>query len=265
MIMGESLEGDARYDRPLARDPDSALSSEEVRVLWDFVHGDIMSGPTRARLREYWGMCARHAWAYAVVEIELWEAGAGARGGHQPFDLTILYTDLLHTMVDRLRSARRHRRAAVLEQHGGCVICADVRGGAPPGILVTHAGLDLAQLTVEANRMRFTEEWLLETQPQWAGVVCPDCAAAVGVSTAGLSRCRAHLLAAGTFTDEGWEQARTMLAELVVQVQALTDSMTQSGIAATDEVNASWVKAVSWFIGWDFPLTLTRSRQRNQD
>lgn len=259
--MADALADDARYDRPLARDAESALSSEEVRVLWDFVHGDIMSGPTRSRLREHWGMCARHSWAYAVVEIELWEAGAGARGGHQPFDLTILYTDLLQTMVDRLGSGRRHGRVRVLERRGDCVICADVRGGTPRGILVTHAGLDLELLTGEANQMRFTEDWLIETKPSWAAQVCPDCAAAVGASTVeGTLPCRAHLLVAGAFTDASWELTRTTLAELAVQVRALTDSMTQAGAPATEAVNASWVKAVSWFTGWEFPLTLTRSR-----
>jgi hypothetical protein len=247
---------DERYDRPLRRSAAAQLSSEEVRVLWDFIHGDIISGPTRRRLREHWGMCARHSWACAVVEIELWEAGAGTRGGHQPFDLSILYTDLLHAMVDRLGTGR-HGRVQVLERRGECVICADVRGGAPPGILVTHAGLNLRQLTAEANRMRFTEGWLRETRPNWAADVCPDCATAAGMTAEpGTLPCRMHLLSAGLFSDASWELTRTSLSELAVQVRALTDSMTQSGLPATAAVDASWVKAAGWFNGWDFPLAL---------
>ncbi len=258
--MVEPVEGDSRFDRPLSRDVDAVLSSEEVRVLWDFVHGDIMSGPTRQRLKEYWGMCPRHSWAYAVVEIELWEAGAGARGGHQPFDLTVLYTDLLQSMAGRLSSGRRHRQIRSLERHGQCVICADVRGGTPSGILVTHAGMDLQELTREANEMRFTTEWLIETRPLWAAAVCPECAKTWSVAAQpGTLPCRAHMLTGQAFSDAALELTRTMLVELAGQVRALTDSMTQSGLPATEPVNASWVKAVSWFNGWDFPLTLTRS------
>ncbi|MFF1635246.1 hypothetical protein [Leifsonia sp. NPDC058248] len=247
---------DERYDRPPARSAEAQLSTEEVRVLWDFIHGDILSDPIRRRLREHWGMCVRHSWAYAVVEIELWEAGAGARGGHQPFDLSILYTDLLESMVDRLGTGR-HGRMQMLDRHGECVICAEVRGGAPPGILVTHAGLDLRRLTAEANRMRFTERWMIETRPNWAAGVCPECATAAGVTpVAGTLPCRMHLRSSGVFSDASWELTRTSLAELAVQVRALTDSMTQSGRPATEAVDASWVKAVSWFDGWDFPLAL---------
>ncbi len=257
--MPEPVEGDERYDRPLGRRAEAQLSSEEVRILWDFVHGDIMSDVTRRRLRQHWGMCARHSWAYAVVEIELWEAGAGARGGHQPFDLTVLYTDLLETMVGRL-GGRRRSRVRALERDGECVVCADVRGGTPSGILVTHAGLDLQQLIEEANRMRYTTDWLVETRPIWADTVCPDCAAAHGTpARPGALPCRAHLLAGAALSDASVELTGTALAELAVQVQVLTTSMTQGGAPATAVVNASWVKAVSWFNGWDFPLTLTGS------
>ncbi|QIZ99832.1 hypothetical protein [Leifsonia sp. PS1209] len=258
--MPDPVEGDERFDRPLGRDSGALLSSEEVRVLWDFVHGDIMSGPTRQRLKEYWGMCPRHSWAYAVVEIELWEAGAGARGGHQPFDLTVLYTDLLQTMAGRLRTGRRRGQVKALERHGQCVICADVRGGALAGILVTHAGMDLQQLTSEANEMRFTADWLTETRPMWAATVCPDCAEAHSVAAQpGTLPCRAHLLSGLAISDASVELTRTTLMELAGRVRALTDSMTQSGRPTTELVNASWVQAVSWFNGWDFPLTLTRS------
>ncbi|MEO7015115.1 MAG: hypothetical protein ABI067_01065 [Leifsonia sp.] len=257
--MREPVEGDDRYDRMLGKSADTRLSSEEVRILWDFVHGDIMSEVTRRRLRQHWGMCARHSWSYAVVEIELWEAGAGTRGGHQPFDLSVLYTDLLETMVAQL-GGRRRSRLKGLEREGRCVVCADVRGGAPSGILVTHAGLDLQQLIEEANQMRFTSDWLTETRPIWAQALCPDCAAAYGAATQpGTLPCRAHLLTGPAFSDASLELTRTTLTELAVQLQALTTSMTQGGAPATEVTNASWVKAVSWFNGWDFPLTLTRS------
>jgi hypothetical protein len=76
------------------------LSVEEVRQLWSFIHGDIMDGSARRLLGVSLGLCPRHAWAYAVVEVELWQAGAGARGGHQPFDVTVLYDDLLDHVAE---------------------------------------------------------------------------------------------------------------------------------------------------------------------
>ena len=47
------------------------LTAEEVRPLWSFVHGDIMDPGIRVQLRRSLGLCPRHTWAYAVVEIEL--------------------------------------------------------------------------------------------------------------------------------------------------------------------------------------------------
>ncbi|QCB98989.1 hypothetical protein E5206_11600 [Arthrobacter sp. PAMC25564] len=41
-----------------------------------------MDGSMRRLLRASLGLCPRHTWAHAVVEIELWKAGAGARGAH---------------------------------------------------------------------------------------------------------------------------------------------------------------------------------------
>lgn len=60
---------------PVARlplpDEEHPLAVEEVRLLWSFVHGDIMDGSTRSALRRSWGLCARHSWGHAIVEIEL--------------------------------------------------------------------------------------------------------------------------------------------------------------------------------------------------
>ncbi len=95
---------------PLDLDAGHDLSTEEIRLLWSFIHGDIMDSQTRGRLRDYWGLCDRHTWGYAVTEIELWESGAGTRGGHQPFDVSILYADLLDTMIQRLHRTEQRTR-----------------------------------------------------------------------------------------------------------------------------------------------------------
>lgn len=246
-----------RYTLPLASDDDRNLDSEEVRILWDFVHGDIMDSNTRRRLVEHWGMCERHAWAYAVVEIELWHAGAGRRGGHQPFDVSILYTDLVERMRARLQRSHRRSRIRMLTGGGSCVVCDDLRGPDPSGIVVTHAGMDLAKLTREANLMDHVRDWVVETRPVWTDLVCPDCAAETDYPASPLSpRCRPHLIALGEVDDAAMFAAYGTLGELYPHLRALTDSMTQTGPSSTPEVDASWVRALAWFHGWRFPLRM---------
>lgn len=63
---------------------EAQLTPAEVVELWSFLHGDIMDDGIRQQLHRSLGLCPRHTWGYAVVEIELWQTGAGIRGGHQP-------------------------------------------------------------------------------------------------------------------------------------------------------------------------------------
>ncbi|QNE36815.1 hypothetical protein [Leifsonia shinshuensis] len=236
---------------------DANLLPEEVRILWDFVHGDIMDGTTRRRLLANRGMCTRHAWAYATVEIELWHDGAGARGGHQPFDVSVLYTALLEDVRWALhgppKAMRRH-----LASGGVCVVCADLKGPALTGIIVTHAGMDLAELTVEANRMAYIAEWFTETAPLWSRVVCAQCAGDHGEAAPEASiRCRRHLLDGAPPEPTEFAVLASYLGRLQQELSLLTASMTQSGTPATSAVDASWVETLGWFHGWAFPLTLS--------
>lgn len=236
---------------------ESNLLPEEVRILWDFVHGDIMDGTTRRRLLANRGMCTRHAWAYATVEIELWHDGAGARGGHQPFDVSVLYTSLLEdvrsAMHGRPKAMRRH-----LASDGVCVVCADLSGPPLTGVIVTHAGLDLAELTVEANRMAYISEWFTDTSAEWSRVVCGQCAGDRGEAAPEASvRCRRHLLTGVVPEPDEFDRVASHLGVLQRQLSLLTASMTQSGVPATADVSASWVETLGWFHGWAFPLTLS--------
>lgn len=255
--MPDSPDRNDRYDRVLAPDADHELDTEEVRVLWDFVHGDIMDGRIRAKLYEHWGMCIRHAWGYALVEVELWQAGAGKRGGHQPFDVSILYAGLIEAMTGRLGKRHHRRWDKVLRGAGTCVICDDVRGPALTGIKVTHAGFDSTELAREANHMTYMRDWLRETQPEWQEHICPECSVeACGVRSAGTQRCRLHLIVAGQLDGETVIETAAGLARLRQQLLALTDSMKQSGADSTPAVDASWIRTMAWFHGWAFPLGL---------
>ena len=76
------------------------VSPQEARELWSFLDGSIMNVDTRHHLWKAWGLCPRHNWSYATMEIE-------QRGG-LPFSTTILFEDLTG------RAARLLQRTALL-------------------------------------------------------------------------------------------------------------------------------------------------------
>jgi hypothetical protein len=251
---------DDRCDLPLMPDADHNLTDEEVQLLWSFIHGDIMNEPTRVRLRKSWGLCGRHAWGSAVTEIELWQSGAGVRGGHQPFDAAVLYDDLTGHMYHALEGSRRWSRRRALRGKGACIVCDDVRAPALAGTALTHGGFTASILAGEANALHHTRGWLAETRPEWAAHVCPDCAHDAGLETSATAvRCRPHLMEAEAFDNETTATVTRELAHLHNQVRALGVSMTERGAPSTPAVDASWVRALGWFHGWEFPLAVVRS------
>ncbi|TFB86861.1 hypothetical protein E3O44_06755 [Cryobacterium algoricola] len=245
----------AREDLELLPDPDHNLSVEEVKLLWSFLHGDIMIGGIRQRLREHWGLCPRHSWGHAVVEIELWQAGAGLRAGHQPFEIGILYEDLLETMIRKLSDSRPRSRMSVLTPRGICPICRDLRGPAIPGIGGGgYAGSDSAALTIEANEMIHMRQWVAETRTLWHA--CPSCASTRDDVDAVL--CRRHILQRGSLTDEDARSLVVKLSDTRELLVPLVESMTQTGRPSTGLADASWIHALGWFHGWTFPLALAQ-------
>lgn len=227
------------------------LSEQEVGALWAFLHGDIMIGGVRERIREHWGLCPRHAWGHAVVEIELWEQGAGARQGHQPFDVGVLYQDLLDAMIRRLGSSPRSPRRT-LRGRGRCYLCQQL--DAPPEVLarqIGYAGFGSGPLTEETNRLAYTRQWLKETAGQWQPQLCPRC---LPGSTGQI--CRLHLLA-GDGPDEATVIAATdHLHDVRARLGVLIDSMTEHGRPSTPAADASWIQALGWFHSWSFPIDL---------
>lgn len=236
------------------------LSAEEVRQLWAFIHGDIMDGSMRRLLRASLGLCPRHTWAYAVVEIELWQAGAGARGGHQPFDVTVLYEDLLEYVADGLdrKSSLVHRHPdEVLLPAGPCRICADMASPDLPGLRMGYGNSNTEALTVEANGLAHTTAWCRETFSLWRGRVCPDCCPGASAPAGGpVLLCRFHLAARRPLPEQLRHAVAAHLREIRGRMRHLTDSMTAYGAPAGAEENASWIEAVGFFAGWALPLSL---------
>jgi hypothetical protein len=237
-----------------------ALSVEEVRQLWSFIHGDIMDGSMRRLLRASLGFCPRHTWAYAVVEIELWQAGAGARGGHQPFDVTVLYEDLLDHVADGI-----DRKTSLLQRHpddvllpvGPCRICEDMASPDLPGLRMGYANSNTEALTVEANGLAHTTAWCRETLPLWRDRACPDCepGTAEGAGNPALL-CRFHLAARRPLPEQLRHAVASRLREIRGRMRHLTQSMTDYGAPVGSEENTSWIEALGFFAGWALPLYL---------
>jgi len=257
---------------------DAALTQREVRELWAFLHGDIMIGGIRQHLRRAMGLCARHSWGYAQVEIELWTHGAGDRGGHQPFDVCVLYETLADDVAHRLRTRHapwtRDLRGLVVPTDS-CRIC-DVlvdtaTGSGLPGLadrdaaMRGYGGLDLGRSTVEANAATWTARWCHETEPIWRPRACPECVDelpgddARGEATAGAGPgllCRVHLGARPLAPAEA-RHVGAALDQTHVSMIGLLRTMTKNGPSATPEENASWIEALGWFASWSLPLKLT--------
>jgi hypothetical protein len=239
------------------------LSLEEVRQLWSFIHGDIMDGSMRRILRTSLGLCPRHTWAYAVVEIELWQAGAGARGGHQPFDVTVLYEDLLGHIADGLgrKSSLRHRHPdEVLLPVGDCRICEEMASPDLPGLRMGYANSNTEALTIEANGLAHTAVWCRETRSVWRKRTCPECdtrpSGESGESGDPVLLCRFHLAARRPLPEELRQAVAARLREIRGRMRRLTDSMTDYGAPAGAEDNVSWIEAIGFFAGWGLPLYL---------
>lgn len=252
--------GDRGWDRrvdPLLPGVEHELTVPEVRLLWSFVHGDIMNEEVRRALRRSWGPCSRHAWGHAVVEIELWEAGAGRRGGHQPFDVSILYEDLCAAMASALRAAHTgHARVRVLRGDGTCPICRDLAGPGLPGLAIGYAGSDSDRLTAEADVMGFTAGWVRETAPVWLNRACPDCAVEAGRDRTQGQQCRLHLATAGGGEADEAAAVIARLGSLAILLDELVQSMTDRGAPSTAAADAAWVEALGWFHGWRLPFAL---------
>lgn len=228
------------------------LTVEEVGALWAFLHGDIMIGGIRQRVREHWGLCPRHAWGHAVVEIELWETGAGARGGHQPFDVIVLQDDLLETARHTLTSSRRSPKHS-LRRRGSCYVCDQLTGATDRGLTpIGYAGFNSEPLTEETNRLEYSRKWMDETSPVWSARTCPRCSD--DQSPRGVL-CRPHLVADDA-PHEAVDQVIPYLDELAPRLKRLLDSMSEHGKPATPDDDAAWIEVLGWLHGWTFPLQL---------
>ncbi len=219
-----------------ARAPGHPLGDAEIHFLWWFSQGSIMDPDIRRRLRRAWGMCARHAAGYLVVEASL-------RHGymHGP---AILYEDLMGRATAVFASGRALkglRTAARLRRRGPCLLCdlGYVRAhAAPPSSRdIVAEGLDIARLRNLAEVGR----------RYWEPAVCGRCA-----GERSTARCREHLvqdLERGRLDDL---DAQRVLADHITRhigSYARSFQWERRG-TATDEDRAALISAAGWCSGW---------------
>lgn len=215
------------------------LSAAEVKHLWWFiVDGGIMAVDVRHHLWGSWGFCPRHTWAHAVVEMEL--------AGGRPFSTAILYEDLTGRAARAMHRSRllpwalRRRKLRARQVCLTCDYCLIARQVSEPLV---------AGLQGRVNRLARMREALAATRALWEGRACPVCTGRAGVP------CRPHLLTGEA--GGGLESLDAYLFGLQRRLYQFVRSMTWKGPTATPEDVVSWVEALGWFAGWEFPFWLT--------
>jgi hypothetical protein len=201
------------------------LEPVEVKQLWWLLDGGIMDPEFRDRLRRSWGMCPRHLWGFAVVEIEL-------RGG-VPHAASILAEDLLITGGEhRVLGFGRRSLAA----DAPCPTCEYLAGADPD---VEESWRDAAARAARAER---TRRLLADAGAALVEHSCPDCLGGDGLV------CRPHLVAKGA---EG-QYLEAQLNALAHEVRAGRRAHEPGAHAPTDDrAEAAWIEALGWLAGWD--------------
>ena len=212
------------------------VSPQEARELWSFLDGSIMNVDTRHHLWKAWGLCPRHNWSYATMEIE-------QRGG-LPFSTTILFEDLTG------RAARLLQRTALLpwalvvgrlDAKASCYSC-------DHAARAQRAWAEDRRRAARANARCRSWPLLNKSKEQWSRRTCPACLGGSGPI------CRLHLLAG--FAPEDREVLAQQVGDLARRLRRFTNSMTWDGPAATPDEESSWVEALSWFGGWGLTVSI---------
>lgn len=215
------------------------FTGSEVRQFRTFLDGAIMSVGVRHNLWRSWGLCPRHAWGYAITEVEL-------RSG-MPFSTAILYADL-SSRAERLVGRRRPWQLVRpnFESRSACFTCSWLETVAR---VTESEEVDWRRHAARVNQRRRVHERVAEARSTWLGKACPLC-----VSRAGGLVCRLHLLA-GAAPPDGLARA---LAQLTDRLETLADSLTVRRTVTDVDDRFAWVEALGWFGGWDYAQKLMR-------
>jgi hypothetical protein len=201
------------------------LTTVEVKQLWWFLDGAIMSPEARHRLWAAWGFCPRHTWAHFTCELELRALPRGT---------IILYEDLLG------RAARPARNwVAQLRTTGPCLTCDYLAVGD-----ATRDEQGWAEETAVVNRHERTLTLLQECQVHWEPRTCPACLGGAGMI------CRPHLLEdGGKPTDR--DAILATLNDLRRRVEGTGAAISWPRRTVLPREWAAVVETLGWFAGWD--------------
>lgn len=212
-------------------------SDGEVHYVWSFLYwGSVMEPDIRGRLRQAWGLCERHAWAFLSVEA--------AFRPHFLHASALVYEDLMGRARQAFRlmgpwKAGRLRHA--LREQEPCIMC-DIgygphsRGAASSPLL--KRGRDVASLRGFAEA----------TRPWWGAAVCGICS-----GEGSPVRCRRHLrdeLLDGVGARQV-EDAGHLVWRITEHVVRFSNSFRWE-LRGTDtqEDRAALISAVGWCSGW---------------
>jgi hypothetical protein len=212
------------------------LTPAEVRYFWSFHDGSIMCVDIRERLYKSWGFCPRHTWAMAVTEPEYRTTLHGT---------AILYEDLTGHAVRALRlpSLTHGAQAKRLRARAGCSCCEFLGVASRAG---AKTDSKTAGILKRVNRRQRFDGLLVASRPVWWARTCPICLGGDG------PLCRQHILS-GVSPPPGLADE---LERIRLGLRALADSMRWQGAPADDGARASWVEALGWFAGWQFPAAV---------
>jgi len=208
-----------------------AFGGSEIRQLWSFLDGSIMALDTRQRLWRSWGLCPRHAWGYALAEIEV--------HGGKPLSTAILYEDLTRRAA-RVANARLKPWTLIRRQLGSratCFTCDYIEMGGPTAA-VDERDRAMARRVNQRARVAVMLDELLELALHRS---CPACLGGAGII------CRLHLLD----RDRRPPGLPGDLEALATRLRALINSMTTRRTPVGPPERVSWIEALGWFGGWD--------------
>ncbi|EWT03518.1 hypothetical protein N865_16775 [Intrasporangium oryzae NRRL B-24470] len=231
-------------------------------ALWSFIHGEIMDGGIRTQLREHWGLCPRHAWGHAFVDIELWEQGTATRAGHLPFDAEVLHEELLGDAVGAFtRPLSRRRLLRALARKGRCRVCVGLSGSHVDRI--GYAGQSSGTLTRIVDQLGFTRELICASRGTWRLGMCPSCAWPGSTDAYALGSrpllCRHHtseLLAADGLYTSTQERIASQLKAVLTRLRRHIETGSWADPNAQADPAAAWVEALGWTAGWDPVLAI---------
>lgn len=213
------------------------LVPAELERLWTALEGDWVA--VLVSLWPSWGFCPRHAFGFAITEVEL-RRRSFTTG---PFQTAILYEHFLEGAA-RIAGTRPRTWRGIrffLTPRTNCFICERLASTDAP-----RQTRDWQALARQVNQRRRFHEQLEEARQKWIRRACPLC-----VPGGDGIVCRPHLLAGAKPRELGLN-----LTALSERLHRFVGSMTAAKTETTILDRFSLVETLGWFGGWEHARSL---------